>query len=288
MTIKLAILPAAGLGTRFLPATKAAPKEMLPIVDKPLIQYSIEEAAKSGINDFVVITGRNKRSIEDHLDIAYELEEELKHKHKDELLSEINSLSKLHFAFVRQGKPLGLGHAILCARSFAGKTPFAVLLSDDIIDPKASLMTDLINAHEKYNAPVIALQEVPMEEVSKYGVISGVEIESNVYRIEGLVEKPEINNAPSNLAVIGRYILTADVFPLLDQISAGAGGEIQLTDALNELTKKQNIIGVKFKGKRYDAGNKIGFIKANIDFALNRPEFSGPIGEYIKDLAAKI
>jgi len=284
MTISKAILPAAGLGTRFLPATKSTPKEMLPIVDKPMIQYAIEEASKSGISDFIIITGKNKRAIEDHFDVAYELEEELRQKHKDKLIGEINSLIDLNFAFVRQGKPLGLGHAILCSQSFVGNEAFAVMLSDDVVSPDEKLLTDLIDAYKEHNASIIALQEVPIENVSQYGVISGLEIDKGVFKIDSLVEKPQIEDAPSNLAIIGRYILTPDIFTILMKTTAGKGGEIQLTDALNELARNRDVFGVLFKGKRYDAGSKIGFIEANIDFALNRKEFSGPIYEYLKSI----
>lgn len=282
--IKKVILPAAGLGTRFLPATKASPKEMLPIVDKPLIQYAVEEAINAGIDEFVIITGKNKRTIEDHFDSAYRLEEKLKSSGKQKLLEEINKLNDVHFAYIRQKSALGLGHAIYCARPFVGKESFAVILSDDIIDPQYPLLTEMIKIHKKTKATVIALQEVPEEEVSRYGIIKG-DKKGNIYKITDLVEKPKPQNAPSNLAIIGRYILTPGIFNALETQKPGAGGEIQLTDAMRDLLKKEEIFGVIIKGERYDAGDKLGFIKATIDFALKNPELSEGIKQYIKEKA---
>jgi len=281
--ITKAILPAAGLGTRFLPATKASPKEMLPIVDKPMIQYSVEEAANCGIKEFIIITGKGKRTIEGHFDSAKELESFLEEKGKDNLLNEINKLKNLSFAFIRQGEPLGLGHAILCAKPFIKDESFAVLLSDDIIDPDDSLLEDMIKVHQYYKAPIIALQEVPREEVSKYGIIKGVKEKNGIFKIENLVEKPEVKKAPSTLAVIGRYILTPEIFNVLEEIPRGRGGEYQLTDALNSLIHHCPVYGFLFKGNRYDAGDKFGFIKANINFALKRKDFLG-LKEYITSL----
>lgn len=282
MSLIKAILPAAGLGTRFLPATKAAPKEMLPIVDKPLIQYAVEEAKKCGITDFIIITGKNKRSIEDHFDIAFELEETLKQQHKDRLLKQINTLKKLNFAFIRQGKALGLGHAVLCAKPFIGDEPFAVLLSDDIVGKDENLLQELINIHKEKNAPVIALEEVSPSQVSQYGIIAGDEIKPGLFKIKSLVEKPEPAEALSNLAIIGRYILTPDIFPVLEKTSEGWDNEIQLTDALNTLATKGELYGYRFSGERYDAGDKLGFIKAIIDLSLKRAEFAKPIKEHIQ------
>ena len=278
--IKKAILPAAGLGTRFLPATKASPKEMLPIVDKPMIQYAVEEAISCGIEDFVIITGKHKRAIEDHFDSAYELEEKLKNAGKRKLLEEINKLSHINFAYIRQRVALGLGHAILCAKPFVKDEPFAVILSDDVIDPDYPLLREMISVYEKVESPVIALEEVPRSDVQRYGIIDGVR-EGNVFRIQTLVEKPRVEEAPTNLAIIGRYILTPDIFGILEKQKVGAGGEIQLTDALRELLRKQAIYGYQTRGTRYDAGDKVGFLKATVDLALKNSEVSAPFRAYI-------
>ena len=282
--IKKAILPAAGLGTRFLPATKASPKEMLPIVDKPMIQYAVEEAISCGIEDFIIITGKHKRAIEDHFDSAYELEEKLKNAGKKKLLEVINKLSHINFAYIRQRVALGLGHAILCAKPFVKDEAFAVILSDDVIDPDYPLLREMIRVYEEVDCPVIALEAVPKAEVSKYGIIDGV-AEGDVYRINNLVEKPKEEDAPSNLAIIGRYILTPDIFNILEKQKAGAGGEIQLTDALRQLLKKRTIYGYPITGTRYDAGDKVGFLKATVDFALKNPEVSEPFRAYILEKA---
>jgi len=282
--IKKAILPAAGLGTRFLPATKASPKEMLPIVDKPMIQYAVEEAISCGIEDFIIITGKHKRAIEDHFDSAYELEEKLKNTGKKKLLEEINKLSHINFAYIRQRVALGLGHAILCAKPFVKDEAFAVILSDDVIDPDYPLLKEMIRVYEEVDCPVIALESVPKAEVSRYGIIDGL-AEGDVYRIKDLVEKPKAEDAPSNLAIIGRYILTPDVFRILEKQRAGAGGEIQLTDALRQLLKKRSIYGYPISGTRYDAGDKVGFLKATVDLALKNPEVSGPFRKYILEKA---
>ena len=282
--IKKAILPAAGLGTRFLPATKASPKEMLPIVDKPMIQYAVEEAISCGIEDFIIITGKHKRAIEDHFDSAYELEEKLKNAGKKKLLEEINKLSHINFAYIRQRVALGLGHAILCAKPFVKDEAFAVILSDDVIDPDYPLLKEMIRVYEEVDCPVIALEAVPDAEVSKYGIIDGV-AEGDVYRINNLVEKPKAEDAPSNLAIIGRYILTPDIFRILEKQKAGAGGEIQLTDALRQMLKKRSIYGYPIAGTRYDAGDKVGFLKATVDLALKNPEVSEPFRKYILEKA---
>ncbi len=285
--IKKALLPAAGLGTRFLPATKASPKEMLPIVDKPMIQYAVEEAINCGIEDFIIITGKHKRAIEDHFDSAYELEEKLKSTGKEKLLREINKLSHINFAYIRQRVALGLGHAILCAKPFVKDEAFAVILSDDVIDPDYSLLKEMIRVYEEVECPIVALEEMPMSEVSRYGVVDGV-MEGEIFRISNLVEKPKAEEAPSNLAIIGRYILTPDIFRILDKQKAGAGGEIQLTDALKALLKKRTIYGYRIKGKRYDAGDKVGFLKATLDLALKNSEVSGPFKAYIREIAERI
>ena len=286
--IRKAIFPAAGLGTRFLPATKASPKEMLPIVDKPMIQYAIEEASACGIEEFIIITGKYKRSIEDHFDSAFELEESLKKSGKKGLLEEISRLNHLNFAYIRQRAALGLGHAIYCAKPFVKDEPFAVLLSDDIIDPDYNLLQDMIKLYRRLKSPIIALQQVPMADVNKYGIIKGLKEADNVYRIIDLVEKPEVKNAPSDLAIIGRYILTPDIFDILESASFGKGGEIQLTDSLNVLLKKRPIYGYLFKGKRYDAGDKVGYLKAIVDLALKNPQVSREFKEYLFEVIKTI
>ncbi len=286
--IKKAIFPAAGLGTRFLPATKASPKEMLPIVDKPMIQYAIEEASACGIEEFIIITGKYKRAIEDHFDSAFELEESLKKTGKKRLLEEISRLNHLNFAYIRQKAAFGLGHAIYCAKPFVKDEPFAVLLSDDIIDPDDTLLQDMINLYKKLNAPIIALQQIPLENVHKYGVIEGVKESDALYKINNLVEKPKISEAPSDLAIIGRYILTPDIFDILENVGFGRGGEIQLTDALQGLLKKRSMYGYLFKGKRYDAGDKVGYLKATIDLALKNAGVSEQFEEYLIEVATRI
>lgn len=285
--VKKAIFPAAGLGTRFLPATKASPKEMLPLVDKPMIQYAVEEAVYCGIEDLIVITGKHKRAIEDHFDSAYELEEKLRISGKKKLIEEINKMSNVNFAYIRQRVALGLGHAILCAKPFVNDEPFAVILSDDIIDPDYHLLRDMIRVFDDVGCPVIALEEVPDSEVSRYGIIDG-KLEGDIFKIKNLIEKPRTGEAPSNLAIIGRYILTPDIFGMLEKVKAGAGGEIQLTDALKELLKKRPIYGYLIKGRRYDAGDKLGFLKATVDLALKNKEISEPFRSYICDVASKL
>jgi len=286
--IRKAILPAGGLGTRFLPATKASPKEMLPIVDKPMIQYAIEEATACGIEEFIIITGKYKRAIEDHFDSAYELEESLKKTGKKRLLEEINRLSQLNFAYIRQKAALGLGHAIYCAKPFVKDEPFAVILSDDIIDPGNSLLKDMINIYKEFDSPVLALQKVPLSEVSKYGIVDGKKEKDNVFRINSLVEKPSSSDAPSDMAIIGRYILTPDIFDILEGIGPGKGGEIQLTDALYALLKKRQIYGYLFTGTRYDAGDKLGYLKATVDLALKNHEVSEHFKEYLIEVAERL
>ncbi len=286
--IRKAILPAGGLGTRFLPATKASPKEMLPIVDKPMIQYAIEEARSCGINEFIIITGKYKRAIEDHFDSAYELEESLKKAGKKSLLEEISRLNNINFAYIRQKAALGLGHAIYCAKPFVKDEPFAVLLSDDIIDPETPLLKEMINLFKKLDSPILALQKVHFNEISRYGVIEGVNEGENLFRINKLVEKPSPQNAPSDMAIIGRYILTPDIFDILENIGPGKGGEIQLTDALHALLKKRQIYGYLFNGIRYDAGDKVGYLKATVDLALKRPQVAEPFKNYLIEVVERI
>lgn len=289
MLIKKAIIPAAGLGTRFLPATKAQPKEMLPIVDKPTIQYIVEEAEASGIEDIIIISGRGKRAIEDHFDKSYELEETLEQKGKMDLLKEVQAISKLvNIHYIRQKEPLGLGDAILCASSFIGNEPFAVLLGDDIVESEPPCLKQLIDVYQKYELSVVGVQEVIIEDVSKYGIISPLEqLENNVHLLADLVEKPQPHLAPSNLAIMGRYILKPEIFEVLKTQKAGSGGEIQLTDALRTLNKQQRVISYKFDGKRYDVGDKLGFIKANIDFALKREDLKYELKAYLQEVLMK-
>lgn len=282
--ITTAVLPAGGLGTRFLPATKAIPKEILPVVDKPMIQYAVEEAEKCGVTDFVIITGKNKDSLEDHFDFATELEELLQTKHNDKMLEEIRRTNKKNFAFVRQGKPLGLGHAVSCAQPFVKSQAFLVILSDDIIDPTIPYLRSLIDIYDAYHGSVIALEEVAESDIERYGVICGDKIEGDLYKIRSLVEKPSRHEAPSNLAVIGRYILTCEIFAAIGETSKGVNGEFQLTDALNHLAQNSDVYGVVLRGKRYDVGDKLGFVKATIDFAMKREEFREELRKHIMSL----
>ncbi|MRX74192.1 UTP--glucose-1-phosphate uridylyltransferase GalU [Bacillus lacus] len=284
MKIRKAIIPAAGLGTRFLPATKALPKEMLPIVDKPTIQYIVEEAAASGIEDIIIISGRGKRSIEDHFDQSFELEATLQDRDKTDILREVQSISSLaNIHYVRQKEAKGLGHAIYCARSFIGKEPFAVLLGDDIVMSGEPALQQLISVYETTKTPVIGLKKVEEEDVSKYGIIETCESPEDTKDIciKGLVEKPRIEDAPSRYAILGRYILYPEIFDILQHLPPGAGGEIQLTDALNILNLSQPITGTLIEGENYDIGNKFGFIKATLDFALKRQDLRRETLEYI-------
>lgn len=285
MRIRKAVLPAAGLGTRFLPATKAQPKEMLPIVDKPTIQYVVEEAAASGIEDIIIVTGRGKNAIEDHFDRSLELQIALERKGNDGQLKEIQRISELaSFCYVRQKEPLGLGHAILVTRALVGNEPFAVLLGDDIIDAEVPCLRQMISAFDKYRSSIIAVQQVPREETSSYGIIDHKPVEDSVYRIEDLVEKPTPDTAPSDLAIIGRYILTPEIFDALEQTLPDEGGEIQLTNGLRILLRTQAIYGLAFRGRRYDAGSKLGFLKATVQFALKRPDLAPGFRSYLKTL----
>ena len=285
MPITKAVIPAAGLGTRFLPATKASPKEMLPLVDKPLIQYVVEEAIASGIEEIIIITGRGKRAIEDHFDISFELEDILRQKGKRKLLAEVQKISNmLDICYVRQKEPSGLGHAILCARNLVKGEPFAVLLGDDVIDATVPVLKQMLEVYNTYNAPVIAIQEVDRNQVSNYGIIKATQIEEGIYRVTDMVEKPPVDEAPSNLAIIGRYILTPDIIELLKKTRPGSGKEIQLTDALRDLAKTRPVYAYKFRGKRYDAGDKLGFLKATVEFALKNEEFGEDFRSYLKTL----
>jgi len=282
--VRKAVFPAAGLGTRFLPATKASPKEMLAIVDKPMIQYAVEEAEACGIHEYIMITGKSKRAIEDHFDYAFELEHTLKKKGKDAILKEIQKLSEHQFAYIRQGAPLGLGHAILCSKPFVNDEPFAVILSDDIIDPDDSLLGEMIKISEKYQATVLALQRVPKSEIHRYGVIAGKEVDKNIFKISDMVEKPKTSEAPSDLAIIGRYILTPGIFNILEKTEPGKGGEIQLTDALKAQLKRKPVYGYLFDGKRYDGGDKVGFLKATVELALKNPSLKDEFREYLESV----
>jgi UTP--glucose-1-phosphate uridylyltransferase len=283
--ITKAIFPAAGLGTRFLPATKASPKEMLPLVDKPLIQYVVEEAVASGIEEVVMITGRGKRAIEDHFDVAFELEEDLRAKGKHKLLSEVQRIANLvTFCYIRQKKALGLGHAVLTAKPVVGDEPFAVLLGDDIIDAKVPVLKQMLTVYKRYPATILAIQKVPKAQTQNYGIIDGKKIEDGVYLVNDLVEKPAPKEAPSNLAIIGRYILTPGIFSALELTKPGKGGEIQLTDGLRLLMKKEPIYAFEFEGKRHDAGDKLGFLKATVEFGLKNGEFGRAFRSYLQKL----
>ncbi len=286
--VKKAVFPAAGLGTRFLPATKASPKEMLPIVDKPMIQYAVEEAEGCGISQFVVITGKSKRAIEDHFDSAWELEEKLHKSGKKDMLKEVRRHDHLQFGFIRQSAPKGLGHAILCSKPFVEDEPFAVILSDDIIDPDDDLLGKMIKLYNRYQAPILALQRVPKSEIHRYGVIKGKEVAKNLYKVTDMVEKPKPSAAPSDLAIIGRYILTPDIFKYLEKGKPGKGGEIQLTDAIKALLKRKPVYGFLFKGRRYDAGDKVGFLTATVELALKNKAVKKDFREYLISILPKI
>jgi len=283
--ITKAVFPAAGLGTRFLPATKASPKEMLPLVDKPLIQYVVEEAVASGIEEVVLVTGRGKRSIEDHFDVAFELEEDLKAKGKHKLLSEIQRIANLvTFCYIRQKKALGLGHAVLTTRRVVGDEAFAVLLGDDIVDAKIPVLKQMMDIYTRYPYTILAIQKVPKSQTQNYGIIDAKKIEDSVYLVKDLVEKPSPDEAPSNLAIIGRYILTPEIFDALEDTKPGKGGEIQLTDGLKLLMKKQPIYAYEFQGVRHDAGDKLGFLKATVEFGLKNEEFGNEFRSYLQKL----
>ena len=283
--IRKAVFPAAGLGTRFLPATKASPKEMLPLVDKPLIQYSVEEAVASGIESILIITGRDKAAIENHFDISFELEQLLQSKGKTAMFEQVRAISEIaRISYTRQREALGLGHAIYQAKDFAGGDPFAALLADDIVDAETPALKQMIDVFEKYDAPVIATMQVEGEAISRFGVIDAEEIEPNVFKIRDMVEKPAFADAPSDLAIIGRYIFTPDIFEEIEKTEPGAGGEIQITDAMRGLLKKRPFYAVKLEGTRHDAGDKLGFLIATVEFALKRDDLSKEFREYLRGL----
>ncbi len=285
MKVRKAVIPAAGLGTRFLPATKAQPKEMLPIVDKPTIQYIIEEAVASGIEEILVITGRNKRAIEDHFDKSVELEKELENSGKEELLQMAQEISNMaNIYYIRQKEPKGLGHAISCARTFVGREPFAVMLGDDVVDSEVPCLKQLIECYNEYKTSILGVQPVLEEDVSKYGIIKGMHIEDRVYKVKDLVEKPKVEEAPSNIAILGRYIITPQIFDILSETKPGKGGEIQLTDALRTLIQHEAMYAYSFEGRRYDVGDKLGFLQASVEFALKREDLKYPFMKYLLEL----
>jgi UTP--glucose-1-phosphate uridylyltransferase len=290
MKVRKAVFPAAGLGTRFLPATKAQPKEMLPLVDKPIIQYGVEEALASGCDQIIIITGRGKTAIEDHFDVSYELEKMLEERGKTELLSIVRQISDMiHVAYVRQKEAMGLGHAVLMARELVGNEPFAVLLADDVIDAQKPCLKQMMDVFEESQCSIIATQEVNGPAISSYGVLDAQKIEGRfdgrAFNIRNLVEKPKQEEAPSNLAIIGRYILTPTIFETLERTPLGAGGELQLTDGLRGLLSAgEKIFGYTFEGKRHDAGDKLGFLKATVEFALKRPDLGPDFAEYLRTL----
>ncbi|HEY9139323.1 MAG TPA: UTP--glucose-1-phosphate uridylyltransferase GalU [Bryobacteraceae bacterium] len=288
--VRKAVFPAAGLGTRFLPATKAQPKEMLPIVDKPIIQYGVEEALHSGIQNIIIVTGRGKSAIEDHFDVSFELEYLLESRSKKELLAIVRGISDMiNVSYIRQKEALGLGHAVLRAQELVGDEPFAVVLADDLIDAETPCLRQLLDVYNFFNAPVLAVMEVPNDKISAYGVIDAEPVSHNgsserVYRIRDLVEKPSAADAPSNLAIIGRYVLTPEIFGCVQAIDAGAGSEIQLTDALRYQLRSRPLYACRFEGTRHDAGDKLGFLKATVEYALRRHDLGGPFREYLKGL----
>jgi UTP--glucose-1-phosphate uridylyltransferase len=286
MRVRKGVFPAAGLGTRFLPVTKAQPKEMLPLIDKPTIQYVVEEAVASGLAEIIIVTGRGKRAIEDHFDTAFELEYFLQDRGKMEELAQIKTISELaSVSYVRQKEPLGLGHAILCARTLVGDEPFGVFLGDDIIGgANTPCMKQLLDVFDRHQGPVIAVERVPLDRIHQYGVIAGRPVGNGVYEITDLVEKPKAEDAPSDLAIIGRYVLTPDLFAILGETSPDGRGEIQLTDALRTLRRRRPMYALEFEGKRYDTGDKLGFLKATVEFALARPDLSDAFRAYLKSL----
>ena len=288
--VKKAVIPAAGLGTRFLPATKAQPKEMLPIVDKPTLQYIIEEAVASGVEEILIITGRNKKSIEDHFDKSVELELELENKGKTDLLEIVRGISNMvNIHYIRQKEPKGLGDAIYCARYFIGDEPFAIMLGDDMVDNGQGppCLKQLIDAYEAHNASILGVQEVDKENTDKYGIIDGQKLSDNIYKVKALVEKPDPDQAPSNVAILGRYIITPQIFDILGQIPPGKNGEIQLTDALEILKDKEDMYAYVFEGRRYDLGDKLGFLQATVDAALKKPELRDEFLRYLNQVCEK-
>ena len=286
--IRKAVFPAAGLGTRFLPATKASPKEMLPLVDKPLIQYAVEEAVASGIESVIIVTGRGKTAIEDHFDISQELEDLLRERGKDTLFEEARAVSELaRVSYVRQKQALGLGHAILQARDFVEGEPFAVMLADDVMDSEVPALRQLLDAYEEFDAPVVGTVRVAGEAISRFGVLDAEPVRPGVFRVKDMVEKPPFAEAPSDLAIIGRYVLTPDIFEEIERTRPGAGGEIQITDAMRSLLKKRPFYAVALEGRRHDAGDKLGFLIATVEFALKRPDLGPQFREYLRALDLK-
>ncbi len=284
--ITKAVFPVAGMGTRFLPATKASPKEMLPIVDKPLIQYAVEEAVAAGITELIFVTGRSKRAIEDHFDKAYEMEAELEARGKTKMLEVLRGIipPNVTCVYIRQAEALGLGHAVLCARQVVGDDPFAVLLADDLIDGEPPVLKQMVDLYDHYHSSVIGVQDVPRQETSQYGIVDAKEWEAGIYKMGGIVEKPRPEKAPSTLGVVGRYILTPRIFKHLEKVQAGAGGEIQLTDGIASLLEQEQVLAYKYRGTRYDCGSKIGYLKATIEFALKHPEVNGDFRDYLSSL----
>lgn len=283
--IRKAVFPAAGLGTRFLPATKAQPKEMLPLVDKPLIQYGVEEALASGIEQIIIVTGRGKNVLEDHFDISFELETTLRERNKVALLEEVQSVSRMvNIAYVRQKEALGLGHAVLVAKELIGDEPFAVILSDDIIDSQTPCLKQLVSTYERYGHSIISSTRIEGPAISRFGVLDVEAVSERTYRIRDMVEKPPVDQAPSNLAIIGRYILTPEIFPALERTPRGSGGEIQLTDAMRLLLKEQPMYAYEFEGIRHDAGDKLGFLIATVEYAMKRPDLGPEFREYLKQM----
>jgi len=288
MQVRKAVFPVAGLGTRFLPATKSSPKEMLPLIDKPLVHYVVEEAVAAGIEHILFVTGRGKRALEDYFDISFELEALLQEKGKDKAFKEIRDIADMvKIYYVRQKQALGLGHAILCAREFVGDEPFAVLLGDDIIDAEKPCLAQLLDVYQKYRGTVLALEQVPMENISSYGCVRANQLSDRVFEVLDMVEKPKREEAPSNLAIIGRYVLTPDIFPILEKQQPGKGGEIQLTDAIRMLLQKEAVYGCRFDGIRHDCGDKLGFLKATVDMALKREEFNSEFKIFLKQRLAE-
>ncbi|WP_088013327.1 UTP--glucose-1-phosphate uridylyltransferase GalU [Gottfriedia acidiceleris] len=282
--VRKAIIPAAGLGTRFLPATKAMPKEMLPIVDKPTIQYIVEEAIESGIEDIIIVTGKGKRAIEDHFDYSFELEQNLLEKEKYEILKQVKAPSNIDIHYIRQKEPKGLGHAVWCARNFIGNEPFAVLLGDDIVEAETPGLKQLIDQYNNTYSSVIGVQTVPEEETHRYGIVDPSMQEGRRYEVKNFVEKPAPGTAPSNLAIMGRYVFTPEIFMFLEEQTIGAGGEIQLTDAIQKLNSIQRVFAYDFEGKRHDVGEKLGFIKTTIEFALKYDDLRDDLLKYLQDL----
>lgn len=287
MKVRKAIIPAAGLGTRFLPATKAMPKEMLPIVDRPTIEFIVDEAIQSGIKDILIVTGKGKRAIEDHFDINLELEQNLVKKEKHEQLNKIKYSSEVEIHYIRQKEPKGLGHAIWCARNFIGNEPFAVLLGDDIVESSKPCLAQLIDQFDKTQSSIVGVQKVLDKDTERYGIIDPLSMDGRLYEVQNFVEKPKRNTAPSNLAIVGRYILTPEIFPILSCVEMDINGEIQLTDAIEKLNKIQRVFAYEFEGKRYDVGEKIGFIQATMEFALNNNEIGHKVEEMLKELLLK-